>query len=42
MLASNRTASAAEAFSYNLQAAKHAVIVGETNAGGVNPAAWRP
>lgn len=37
VLVSGRTASAAESFSYTLQAAKRAVIVGETSIGGANP-----
>jgi hypothetical protein len=36
VLISARTASAAEAFAYSLQAAKRAVIVGETSAGAAN------
>ncbi|CAN7520220.1 S41 family peptidase [Phenylobacterium sp. LjRoot219] len=37
VLVSGRTASAAESFSYTLQAAKRAVVVGEASAGGANP-----
>jgi hypothetical protein len=37
VLVGGRTASAAESFSYTLQAAKRAVIVGEASAGGANP-----
>lgn len=42
VLVSGRTASAAESFSYTLQAAKRAVIVGEPSAGGANPGAMAP
>ena len=37
VLVSGRTASAAESFSYTLQSAKRAIIVGEATAGGANP-----
>jgi C-terminal processing protease CtpA/Prc len=37
VLASSRTFSAAEEFTYNLQALKRATIVGETTGGGANP-----
>ncbi|WP_312144798.1 S41 family peptidase [Brevundimonas sp.] len=37
VLISGRTGSAAEAFAYTLQAAKRAVIVGETSGGAANP-----
>lgn len=37
VLISGRTASAAEAFAYTLQAARRATIVGETSAGAANP-----
>jgi hypothetical protein len=37
VLASGRTFSAAEEFTYNLQALKRATIVGETTGGGANP-----
>lgn len=37
VLTSNRTVSAAEAFAYDLQAAKRATIVGEVTVGGANP-----
>lgn len=39
ILTSRRTFSAAEAIAYNLQAARHAVVVGETSGGGANPSA---
>jgi hypothetical protein len=42
VLVSGRTASAAESFSYTLQAAKRATIVGEATAGGANPGAMAP
>jgi C-terminal processing protease CtpA/Prc len=37
VLTSPRTASAAEAFAYDLQAAKRALVVGETTSGAANP-----
>ncbi len=37
VLTSSRTVSAAEAFAYDLQAAKRATIVGEVTVGGANP-----
>ena len=37
LLISGRSASAAEGFSYTLQAAKRATVVGEASAGGANP-----
>jgi hypothetical protein len=42
VLVSGRTASAAESFSYTLQSAKRAVVVGEASAGGANPGAMAP
>ena len=42
VLVSGRTASAAESFSYTLQQAKRATIVGEATAGGANPGALTP
>jgi len=42
VLVSGRTASAAESFSYTLQAARRAVVVGEASAGGANPGAMAP
>ena len=39
---SGRTGSAAESFSYTLQAAKRGVVVGETSAGAANPGAPAP
>jgi C-terminal processing protease CtpA/Prc len=39
ILTSGRTFSAAEAIAYNLQATRHAVVVGETSGGGANPSA---
>jgi hypothetical protein len=42
VLVSGRTASAAESFSYTLQAAKRATIVGEPTAGGANPGGFAP
>lgn len=42
VVVSGRTASAAESFSYTLQAARRAVIVGDTTAGGANPGAMAP
>jgi hypothetical protein len=39
---SGRSASAAESFSYTLQAARRAVIVGEPSAGGANPGDFAP
>jgi hypothetical protein len=39
ILTSKRTFSAAEEFTYDLQALKRAVVVGETTAGGANPVA---
>jgi hypothetical protein len=42
VLVSGRTASAAESFSYTLQQAKRATIVGEATAGGANPGAMTP
>jgi hypothetical protein len=42
VLVSGRTASAAESFSYTLQAAKRATIVGEATAGGANPGGFAP
>jgi hypothetical protein len=42
VLVSGRTASAAESFSYTLQAAKRAIIVGEATAGGANPGGLAP
>jgi len=39
VLTSGRTASAAEGFSYTLQAARRATIVGERSSGGANPGA---
>lgn len=41
ILTSKRTFSAAEAFAYNLQALKRAVIVGETSGGGAHPFEYR-
>lgn len=41
ILTSKRTFSAAEAFAYNLQALKRAVIVGETTGGGAHPFEYR-
>jgi len=42
VVVSGRSASAAESFSYTLQAAKRAVIVGEPSAGGANPGNMAP
>jgi hypothetical protein len=42
VLVSGRTASAAESFSYTLQSAKRAVVVGEASAGGANPGGMAP
>lgn len=42
ILTSGRTASAAESFTYTLQAAKRAVVVGEASAGGANPGDFHP
>jgi hypothetical protein len=42
VLISARTGSAAESFAYTLQAAKRAVIVGETSAGAANPGGLTP
>lgn len=42
VLVSGRTASAAESFSYTLQSAKRATIVGEASAGGANPGGMAP
>ena len=42
VLVSGRTASAAESFSYTLQQAKRAAIVGEATAGGANPGGFAP
>jgi hypothetical protein len=42
VLVSGRTASAAESFSYTLQQAKRATIVGEATAGGANPGSMAP
>jgi CubicO group peptidase (beta-lactamase class C family) len=42
VLTSNRTFSAAEEFSYNLQSLKRATIVGETTGGGAHPVQIRP
>lgn len=42
ILVSKRTFSAAEAFAYDLQAMKRAVIVGERTGGGAHPFAYRP
>ena len=42
VVVSGRTASAAESFSYTLQAAKRALVVGEASAGGANPGALAP
>ncbi len=42
VLISGRTGSAAEAAAYTLQAAKRAVIVGETSAGAANPGGFFP
>lgn len=42
ILTSGRTASAAEAFAYTLQAAKRATVVGAASAGGANPGAFYP
>lgn len=42
VLVSGRSASAAESFSYTLQAAKRAVVVGEASAGGANPGDMAP
>src|SRR5690606_9861430 len=42
VLVSGRTASAAESFSYTLQAAHRAIVVGEASAGGANPGDMAP
>lgn len=42
ILVSRQTFSAAEAFAYDLQAMKRAVIVGERTGGGAHPFAYRP
>jgi hypothetical protein len=42
ILTSGRTASAAEAFAYTLQAARRAVVVGERSAGAANPGGSGP
>ena len=42
VLTSNRTFSAAEEFSYNLQSLKRATIIGETTGGGAHPVQARP
>jgi len=42
VLVSGRTGSAAESFSYTLQSARRATIVGEASAGGANPGGMAP
>src|SRR5262249_31347733 len=42
VLTSARTFSAAEEFTYNLQAQKRATVVGETTGGGAHPGGTRP
>jgi len=42
VLTSNRTFSAAEEFTYNLQSLKRATIIGETTGGGAHPVQARP
>lgn len=42
ILVSHRTFSAAEAFAYDLQAMKRAIIIGEQTGGGAHPFAYRP
>jgi len=42
ILVSKRTFSAAEAFAYDLQAMKRAIVIGEQTGGGAHPFAYRP
>ena len=42
VITSNRTFSAAEEFSYNMQTQKRATLVGQTTGGGANPGGTRP
>lgn len=42
IITSNRTFSAAEEFSYNMQTQKRATLVGQTSGGGANPGGTRP
>jgi hypothetical protein len=42
LLVSHRTFSAAEAFAYDLQAMKRAIVVGEQTGGGAHPSEYRP
>ena len=42
LLVSHRTFSAAEAFAYDLQAMRRAVVVGEQTGGGAHPSEYRP